>query len=105
MSESRARLLIVEDNVVLAENLDDIFSSRGYAVAHANSASAALAIARDEGFELALVDVNLPDSAGTDLLPALRDACPNAEMGVWPLYTSDAAHQKKDVGHGVIRVL
>jgi signal transduction histidine kinase len=82
VSESRARLLIVEDNVVLAENLDDIFSSRGYAVAHANSASAALAIARNEGFELALVDVNLPDSAGTDLLPALRDACPNAEIVV-----------------------
>jgi CheY-like chemotaxis protein len=38
--------------------------------------------APDEGFELALVDVNLPDSAGTDMLPALRDACPNAEIVV-----------------------
>lgn len=82
MNEARTRLLIVDDNLVLAENLDDIFSPRGYAVAHAKSGSEALAIARDEGFELALVDVNLPDAAGTDLLPALRDACPHAEIVV-----------------------
>ena len=82
MTNSPNRLLVVEDNLVLAENLEDIFSPRGFSVIHATSAGAALDIARREGFELALVDVNLPDATGTDLLPSLRKAAPNAEIVV-----------------------
>lgn len=82
MNEARTRLLIVEDNLVLAENLDDIFSTRGFEVTHATSARAALDLARGDGFELALVDVNLPDATGTDLLPSLRKASPHGEIVV-----------------------
>jgi len=75
-------LLIVDDNRALAENLEDIFVPRGFSVRFTPSAQEALDLARDFGFDLALVDVNLPDARGTDLLPALRDAVPTGEVVV-----------------------
>ncbi len=74
------QLLIVDDNRDLAENLQDIFEPRGFVVRFTPSAREALALARVEGFDLALVDVNLPDASGADLLPALRDASPLGEV-------------------------
>ncbi len=74
------QLLIVDDNRDLAENLQDIFEPRGFVVRFTPSAREALALARIEGFDLALVDVNLPDASGADLLPALRDASPLGEV-------------------------
>ncbi|MBI5514077.1 MAG: response regulator [Deltaproteobacteria bacterium] len=76
------RLLIVDDNRDLAEDLDHIFAARGFSVRHAFSAQEGLSEARREGFELAFVDVNLPDADGTGLLPALREAAPLGEVVV-----------------------
>lgn len=78
--DRRPQLLIVDDNRDLAENLQDIFEPRGFAVRFTPSAREGLALARAEGFDLALVDVNLPDASGADLLPALRDASPLGEV-------------------------
>jgi ActR/RegA family two-component response regulator len=79
-SERRPRLLIVDDNRDLSENLQDIFEPRGFVVRFTPSAREGLAMARAEGFDLAMVDVNLPDASGADLLPALRDASPLGEV-------------------------
>jgi len=74
------RLLVIDDNRELADNLIDIFGSRGFSVRIAPSAREGLDAARADGFALAFVDVKLPDSSGLDLLPALRDACPLGEV-------------------------
>ena len=79
MSAAR-RLLIIDDNTDLVENLMDIFEPRGFTVHVVARAAAGLETARNEGFELAFVDVNLPDSSGLDLLPALREAVPHGEV-------------------------
>jgi PAS domain S-box-containing protein len=79
MSGTR-RLLIIDDNTELVENLMDIFEPRGFSVHVVARAAAGLETARREGFELAFVDVNLPDSSGLDLLPALRAAVPLGEV-------------------------
>lgn len=78
--DRRPRLLIVDDNRDLSENLQDIFEPRGFVVRFTPSAREGLAMARAEGFDLAMVDVNLPDASGADLLPALRDASPLGEV-------------------------
>ena len=75
-----AQLLIVDDNEDLAENLREIFEPRGFRVRFTPSAAEGLAWARSAGFDLAMVDVNLPDASGADLLPALRSASPLGEV-------------------------
>ncbi len=78
----RPVLLIVDDNRDLAENLADIFEPRGFEVRHTPSAREGLDSARATGFDLAFVDVNLPDTSGTELLPALRGHSPWGEVVV-----------------------
>ncbi|HTT71246.1 MAG TPA: ATP-binding protein [Anaeromyxobacteraceae bacterium] len=77
--QKRPRLLIVDDNLALVENLTEILDEAGYAVhGHATCASA-LQGAR-EGFDVALVDLRLPDGDGTALAPRLKEASPDGEV-------------------------
>lgn len=82
MSASRPQLLVVDDNRALAENIADIFEPRGFEVHFTSSARGALDAARARGFDLALVDWNLPDAVGAELLPRLRAAAPLGEVVV-----------------------
>jgi two-component system sensor histidine kinase HydH len=75
----RPRVLLVDDNAGLAENLSEILSDAGYAVRTAASCSAALPAA-GEGFDVALVDLRLPDGDGNDLAPRLKDHAPDGQV-------------------------
>jgi signal transduction histidine kinase len=75
----KARILVVDDNVQLVENLSEILEGAGYAVRGAGTCAAALPLAR-EGFDVALVDLRLPDGDGTALAPQLKDVQPDGEV-------------------------
>ncbi len=75
-----ARLLVVDDNHGLVENLCEILDAAGYAVRGAGTCAGALAHARDEGFDVALVDLRLPDGDGTALAPQLKELAPDGEV-------------------------
>jgi signal transduction histidine kinase len=73
------RLLIVDDNQALVENLSEILEDAGYAVRGYNTCADALQGAKD-GFDVALVDLKLPDGDGTTLAPQLKEASPEGEV-------------------------
>ncbi|MBK9518812.1 MAG: response regulator [Anaeromyxobacter sp.] len=75
----RPRVLLVDDNAGLVENLSEILEEAGYQVRSAASCAAALPAAR-EGFDVALVDLRLPDGDGTALAPQLKLASPDGEV-------------------------
>lgn len=75
------RLLIVDDNTALAENLKELFVDEGYDAVAVGTAKDALREAK-RGFDLAVVDVRLPDMPGTLLLPRLRALQPGSESVV-----------------------
>jgi signal transduction histidine kinase len=77
--QRRPRLLVVDDNVAFVDNLAEILEDAGYAVQGFHSCADALAGARD-GFDVALVDLKLPDGDGTVLAPRLKEASPNGEV-------------------------
>ncbi len=64
-------LLIVDDDASLASNLQDILEGEGYGIAIANSGKAAVSCCSQNRFELALIDLKLPDRAGVDLVKEL----------------------------------
>jgi PAS domain S-box-containing protein len=85
----RARVLIVDDNVELVGTLHAILmtaelhdgaSPRAIEVIAASRGDDGLAIAKTRGFDVAIVDVKLPDASGVDLIPRLRDASPFGEV-------------------------
>jgi len=79
-SASRPRVLIVDDNATLVENLAEILQEAGYGVRKAGSCRSAMTSAREAGFDVALVDLRLPDGDGTVLAPQLKEASPDGEV-------------------------
>ena len=71
-----ARLLMVEDENNVAETLADRLRRAGYEVVRAESALAARRAIAEGGFQLALLDVGLPDGNGFELARLLRDRAP-----------------------------
>jgi two-component system, NtrC family, sensor histidine kinase HydH len=76
---SKARVLVVDDNRELTENLLEILADAGYSVTAAGSCAGALEAAR-AGLELALVDVRLPDGDGISLAGKLKENNPDSEV-------------------------
>jgi PAS domain S-box-containing protein len=69
----RPHLLVVDDDPSLAENLAEIVGVLGVDVTIAGSAAEATAKAADLTVDVALIDVRLPDGAGTELAQRLRE--------------------------------
>jgi DNA-binding response OmpR family regulator len=69
------RVLLVEDEEPLRRILARNLSRRGYQVAEVGSAAEAITLLRaGDPFDALLLDVNLPDQTGWDVLRALKGA-------------------------------
>lgn len=67
-----ARLLLVEDEPSLARTLSDRLAAEGYEVVVAADGPSGEQSARDGGFDVVLLDVNLPGKNGFDVCRDLR---------------------------------
>ncbi|HVI00585.1 MAG TPA: ATP-binding protein [Enhygromyxa sp.] len=68
-----AHILLVDDHDDLVENLTEILEEEGARVTRAARASEAVERAK-AGFDVALVDIRLPDATGLSLLPQLKQS-------------------------------
>ena len=69
-------ILIVDDDVKIREMLSDILTDKGYAVKSVGSGKEAVTESFKQLFNLALIDIYLPDMEGTELLTKLRKSEP-----------------------------
>lgn len=67
-----AQVLIVEDDATLAHALARNLAARGYASQSAASVAAATALLREHPPALMLLDIDLPDGSGWEVLRSLR---------------------------------
>ncbi len=75
-TESSRRILIVDDDRDFAESLADVLEHHGYELAVAGSADEACAKGREFDPNVALLDIRLGPSSGTELIGALRATRP-----------------------------
>nr|WP_222857508.1 response regulator transcription factor [Rhizobium wenxiniae] len=66
------RILLVEDNLALAEGLQAILRSSGYVVDFVVDGTSAEAAAAAQAYDLVILDLNLPEMDGLDVLRAMR---------------------------------
>lgn len=70
-------ILIVDDDVDLASNLRDILEAEGYGTALAEDGQTAFTLCQEKTFELALIDLKLPDISGIKLIKKLARLSPH----------------------------
>ena len=83
-------LLIVDDDEVFRTRLARAFRERGYDVRAAGNYDEALAAARDESPEMAIVDLRMPGPSGLELVRDLKALDPSTRILVLTGYGSIA---------------
>jgi DNA-binding NtrC family response regulator len=73
MPETQARVLVIEDDRALSEILCDELRARGHMATPAESVSAGLEQLKAAEFDVALVDLMLPDGSGIDILRQISE--------------------------------
>jgi HAMP domain-containing protein/signal transduction histidine kinase/ActR/RegA family two-component response regulator len=67
------RILLVDDHIDSARSIQLFLQASGYHVTTAESVKTALQAAAQEGFDLLVSDIGLPDGSGEDLIRQLRE--------------------------------
>jgi len=72
----KARILIVDDDKAITESLSMVLQSEGYETDVAYTGTEAVEKSQKNFYNLAILDIRLPDIEGTDLLVLLRETSP-----------------------------
>jgi DNA-binding NtrC family response regulator len=71
-----ARILVVDDDKSIRKGLKTVLEDEGYIVDTAETANEAIEKTKLNFYNLALIDIRLPDMEGTKLLAALKETTP-----------------------------
>ena len=73
---AKPRILLIDDDEEARRSLSLLLETMGFTVEEARSGEEALEKASGGQFDVALVDIRLPDISGTELLRSLKERCP-----------------------------
>jgi len=76
LPDEKVAILIVDDDPSITEVLKLILEARGYEVDTASTGNEAIEKSKSKVYNLAILDIRLPDMEGTKLLKAMRDSSP-----------------------------
>jgi PAS domain S-box-containing protein len=76
----KPRILIIDDDPNLRKTLGDILRSRGFEPSAAANGAAGLAAMKEQAFNLALIDLGLPDIPGVEVLRKIKAEHPLSEV-------------------------
>lgn len=71
-----ARILVVDDDENIRKTLSAILKNEGYTVDVAQSGSEAIQKTKAAAYNVALIDIRLPDIEGIELLSKIKDSVP-----------------------------
>jgi DNA-binding NtrC family response regulator len=74
--DERARILVVDDDESIRKAISTILEEKGYEVDTAESGREAIEKTHDGFYNLALIDIRLPDMDGTELLLRMKETTP-----------------------------
>lgn len=77
---NKARLLVLDDDPIFLQLLSRILQSRGYVVEQLTDADTLAAVLQRFKPHIILIDVNLGDVSGIDLLPMVRSLSPDTDV-------------------------
>ena len=95
------RILVVDDDEGIRNSLATILKDEGYTVDVAKNGSEAIEKSRVAFYNVALIDIRLPDMEGTEILTRMRDTVPKIRKIILTGYPSlqnaiEAVNRKAD---------
>ncbi|PIU58762.1 hypothetical protein COS86_07785 [Candidatus Bathyarchaeota archaeon CG07_land_8_20_14_0_80_47_9] len=72
----RARILVIDDDESIRRTITSILEEKGYTVDTAENGKEAIRKSKTKFYNLALIDIRLPDMEGTKLLTAMKETTP-----------------------------
>ncbi len=99
MPEVQCRILCIDDHADTSEMLSLILSQEDYEVVTARSVEEAMQLAKNDPFDLYVLDKHLPDGSGLDLCAKLSEITPGVPCLV---YSGDAyaIHRSEAIAAG-----
>src|SRR5438105_2349013 len=94
MNSRPSRLLIVDDNEMNRDMLARRLARKGYVIGLAESAKELLPRVKEDGIDLVLLDIEMPEVTGLDALQSLREAYSPIEL---PIIMVTAKNQSDDI--------
>jgi two-component system response regulator QseB len=91
------RVLVVDDEVEIVELLRDILVADGYVVDAAPDAETAIRLVRENIYDVALLDFNLPDMNGVMLHHEIRQM--DAELAARTIFMSGLLQSDDNLGY------
>lgn len=82
------RILLVDDDMASLEVLREVLTRVGYDTVSAESGYEALQIVQETSIDLALLDFNLPDTTGAELLQQIKQSQPRVPAIIMSANTS-----------------
>lgn len=93
------QILIIDDEEFIRENLNRILTKEGYAVLMAPNGKEGIEIISEENIDLVLLDLNLPDVNGIEVLKKIKAISPNVLVIIITGYaTVDSAVEALKLG-------
>ena len=87
----KKRILVVDDDRLVADTLSLVFAANGYEAEARYSVSEGMERARSFGPELVVCDVTMPEKNGLEMADNLRWEMPNIRVLLFTAYASNAA--------------
>jgi diguanylate cyclase (GGDEF)-like protein/PAS domain S-box-containing protein len=94
MNSRPSRLLIVDDNEMNRDMLARRLARKGYVIGLAETAKELLPRVKEDGIDLVLLDIEMPEVTGLDALHSLREAYSPIEL---PIIMVTAKNQSDDI--------
>ncbi|HAJ27163.1 MAG TPA: hypothetical protein DCG53_07965, partial [Syntrophus sp. (in: bacteria)] len=76
----KQRILVVDDEIRMCESLDTLLSSRGYNVQCFTDGRKALSHIQDQGGDLVLLDLMMPEMDGFTVLSRIKENFPDVQV-------------------------
>jgi DNA-binding NtrC family response regulator len=99
--DKNARILVIDDDVNIRKSLEAILSAEGYNVDLAKNGKEAIKKSESTVYNVALIDIRLPDMDGVELLTRVKDNVPKMRKIIITGYPSvqnaiEAVNRKAD---------
>ncbi len=74
------KILVIEDDRDVSEHIEELIKEWGHSIEMAGTGKAGLAIFKQGGFDLVLLDIFLPDVKGYELIPDFKAIDPGVNI-------------------------